>query len=135
MRMRRTHGGALKRNESALEPDQVTTNEAWVVVWCQQHFCMPWDPALTRKYNTTGHFRLLNQLRSELKAKPIQRVQSNDTSTDGSRPGPSRTIEVRPQGNRFRRSYQASVLPAESNRTAETSQTTFKERLSAIDMR
>jgi hypothetical protein len=34
---------------------------------------MAWDPALLRKYNTTGHFRLLNQLRGELKDQPIQR--------------------------------------------------------------
>ena len=34
---------------------------------------MAWDPALLRKYNTTGHFRLLNQVRSELKDKPLQR--------------------------------------------------------------
>lgn len=34
---------------------------------------MAWDPALLRKYNTTNHFRLLNQVRSELKEQPIQR--------------------------------------------------------------
>jgi hypothetical protein len=34
---------------------------------------MAWDPSLLRKYNTTGHFRLLNQLRGELKDQPIQR--------------------------------------------------------------
>lgn len=34
---------------------------------------MAWDPALLRKYNTTGHFRLLNQVRAELREQPIQR--------------------------------------------------------------
>ena len=34
---------------------------------------MAWDPALLRKYNTTSHFRLLNQIRSELREQPIQR--------------------------------------------------------------
>jgi len=95
---------------------------------------MPWDPALTRKYNTTGHFRLLNQLRSELKAQPIPRPESNGAGSSSTRPTPSRTVEVRPQGNRFRRSYQPSAV-TESNRPAEPAQTTFKERLSAIDMR
>lgn len=96
---------------------------------------MSWDPALTRKYNTTGHFRLLNQLRAELKAQPIPRPEKGEPGSTSSRPAPSRTVEVRPQGNRFRRSYQAAPPAAESNRNAEASQTTFKERLSAIDMR
>ena len=34
---------------------------------------MSWDPELLRKYSSTGHFRLLNQVRNELKAKPIIR--------------------------------------------------------------
>ena len=34
---------------------------------------MAWDPALLRKYNTTSHFRLLNQIRTELREQPIQR--------------------------------------------------------------
>ncbi len=50
---------------------------------------MAWDPSLLRKYNTTGHFRLLNQLRGELKDQPIQRPLST------SRPEPSRRNQVR----------------------------------------
>ena len=50
---------------------------------------MAWDPSLLRKYNTTGHFRLLNQLRGELKDQPIQRPLST------SRPEPSRRNPVR----------------------------------------
>lgn len=34
---------------------------------------MAWDPALLRKYTTTNHFKLLNQIRSELRDQPIQR--------------------------------------------------------------
>lgn len=50
-----------------------------------------------RKYNATGHFRLLNQLRSELKSQPIirQERQAEPTGRQGS---PIRTVEVRPQG-------------------------------------
>ena len=39
---------------------------------------MAWDPAVLRKYNTTGHFRLLNQVRTELKEQPIQRPLVTD---------------------------------------------------------
>ena len=34
---------------------------------------MSWDQALLRKFSSTGHFRLLNQVRTELKAQPLQR--------------------------------------------------------------
>ncbi|MBM5788256.1 MAG: hypothetical protein ACKOCA_06625 [Vulcanococcus sp.] len=44
---------------------------------------MSWDPSLLRKYNITSHFRLLNQVRSELREQPIQRPLS------GTRPEPS----------------------------------------------
>ena len=44
---------------------------------------MAWDPALLRKYNTTSHFRLLNQIRTELREQPIQRplVTSRSAAT------------------------------------------------------
>lgn len=47
---------------------------------------MAWDPALLRKYNTTSHFRLLNQIRTELREQPIQRplVTSRAASGGGS---------------------------------------------------
>ncbi len=44
---------------------------------------MAWDPSLLRKYNITSHFRLLNQVRSELRDQPIQRPLS------GTRPEPT----------------------------------------------
>ena len=48
---------------------------------------MAWDPALLRKYNTTGHFRLLNQLRGELKDQPIQRPLVTSRSAAGGSAG------------------------------------------------
>jgi len=54
---------------------------------------MAWDPALLRKYNTTGHFRLLNQVRAELKEQPIQRplVTTRSAASGGSRRGSGRS--------------------------------------------
>ena len=40
---------------------------------------MTWDPSVLRKYNTTGHFRLLSQLRSELKASPLVRPKAGES--------------------------------------------------------
>ena len=34
-----------------------------------------WDPSLLRKFSATGHFRLLNQLRGDLRKKPLERDQ------------------------------------------------------------
>lgn len=55
---------------------------------------MSWDPALLRKYNSTNHFKLLNQVRSDLKEQPIQRTipaprqESRSDSRSDSRPEP-----------------------------------------------
>jgi hypothetical protein len=40
---------------------------------------MAWDPAVLRRYNTMGHFRLLNQLRSELRDNPLIRPGEGET--------------------------------------------------------
>jgi len=40
---------------------------------------MAWEPSVLRKYNTTGHFRLLSQLRSELKGNPLVRPKEGQS--------------------------------------------------------
>jgi hypothetical protein len=65
---------------------------------------MAWDPALLRKYNATGHFRLLNQVRSELKEQPIQRplvtVRTASTYSASTRSASSRPALSRGDGGR-----------------------------------
>ncbi|NDC33822.1 MAG: hypothetical protein EBZ51_00180 [Synechococcaceae bacterium WB9_2_112] len=46
---------------------------------------MTWDPSVLRKYNTTGHFRLLNQVRTELKDNPLVRPQEGQTVAEVNR--------------------------------------------------
>ena len=73
---------------------------------------MAWDPSLLRKYNITSHFRLLNQVRSELKDQPLQRpvagtraeatarraARSSESSRRGRNGGaaPSRSVAAAP---------------------------------------
>ena len=90
-----------------------------------------------RKYNATGHFRLLNQLRSELKSQPIirQERQAEPTGRQGS---PTRTVEVRPQGfqgGRSRRPLQVSASDSYSRPLEANNSSSFRDRLNAIDMR
>jgi hypothetical protein len=60
---------------------------------------MAWEPSVLRKYNTTGHFRLLNQLRSELKANPLVRPQEGQSIGEVNRSKALiRAIEGRSQG-------------------------------------
>jgi hypothetical protein len=40
---------------------------------------MAWEPSVLRKYNTTGHFRLLSQLRSELRGNPLVRPKEGQS--------------------------------------------------------
>jgi hypothetical protein len=45
---------------------------------------MSWDPALLRKYSSTNHYKLLNQVRSDLKEQPIQRSKAQGSRRGGS---------------------------------------------------
>jgi hypothetical protein len=123
---------------------------------------MGWDPSVLRKYNITGHFRLLNQLRSELKGNPLVRPKLGETVGEANRSRSLiRAIEARSQAGvgRSRRAAQAaevtvmeatSLPPTDMARSfgafpqpsysefAESeagSVSTFRERLNAIDMR
>lgn len=55
-----------------------------------------WDPAVLRKYNSTSHFRLLNQLRSELRDNPLVRPGEGERIGDVNRSkGLIRAMEAR----------------------------------------
>lgn len=101
---------------------------------------MAWDPSVLRKYNSTGHFRLLNQIRSELKANPLERSSTGalaeTPSFRGNRPGRG------PGWNRgaSRRTSAYAPLPSElsgpqNSEASSASPASFRDRLNAIDMR
>jgi hypothetical protein len=46
---------------------------------------MAWEPVVLRKYNSTSHFRLLSQLRSELLEKPLVRPAEGERIGDVNR--------------------------------------------------
>ncbi|SBO42306.1 hypothetical protein [Cyanobium sp. NIES-981] len=114
---------------------------------------MGWDPSVLRRYNTTGHFRLLSQLRSELKANPLVRPKEGETIGEVNRSkGLIRAMESRGSG-RSRRTIAAAQAAAafpvvmseatlaESTRSLadeggeESTSATFRERLNAIELR
>lgn len=73
---------------------------------------MGWDPSVLRKYNTTGHFRLLSQLRGELKAQPLVRPKEGQTIGEVNRSkGLIRAMEARGPG-RSRRAEAAAQAAA-----------------------
>ena len=74
---------------------------------------MAWDPAVLRKYNTTGHFRLLNQVRSELKGNPLIRPKDGETVGAANRSRSlTRALENRASGGygRSRRAQNAQEV-------------------------
>lgn len=105
---------------------------------------MAWDPSILRKYNITGHFRLINQLRSELRGNPLIRPKEGETIGDVNRSRSLiRALEVRPRSGggqgRFRRPLQsagtAPVVTPPADDTEAGGSSTFRERLNAIEMR
>ena len=121
---------------------------------------MAWDPTVLRKYNTTGHFRLLNQVRSELKDNPLVRPKQGQSVGEANRSKSLiRALEGRSYGSRSRRSVSAQLpadqpvdlvqqpMAADPRRIELTApemeaddldgsgSASFRERLNAIEMR
>ena len=90
-----------------------------------------WDQALLRKFSCTGHFRLLNQLRAELKVQPL--IRDSNTRMLTLQAVPIRSGSQR--GNR--RLYTPEVSQSDKTQVAESkeNQSSFRQRLNAIEMR
>ena len=92
-----------------------------------------WDPALLRKFSSTGHFRLLNQLKGDLRKKPLDRDQRTGQlkSLGGNRgatrrSSPSRIVEpVQALG------VVDKPVPIQQDEQPKS----FRDRLNAIEMR
>jgi hypothetical protein len=120
--------------------------------------CMAWDPTVLRKYNTTGHFRLLNQVRSELRDNPLVRPKQGQSVGEANRSKSLiRALEGRSIGSRARRSVSAPLqaeqmagIPqqptvvdtrrvdltvSELDDLDPSAAASFRERLNAIEMR
>jgi hypothetical protein len=123
---------------------------------------MGWDPVVLRRYNSTGHFRLLNQVRSEIRERPLIRPGEGETvgAVNRSR-SLIRAIEARAQAgiSRSRRAAQAvevRVVEPEERSSADAfpglpgspaslssdwpevdmrGSAGFRDRLNAIDLR
>lgn len=46
---------------------------------------MGWDPTVLRRFNTTSHFRLLGQLRDEVRSNPLVRPAEGERIGDVNR--------------------------------------------------
>ena len=95
-----------------------------------------WDPALLRKFSSTGHFRLLNQLKGDLRKKPLDRDQRTGQlkSLGGNRgasrrSSPSRTAEQAPLP------ATTPVVETVTSLIRDDQPRSFRDRLNAIDMR
>jgi hypothetical protein len=74
---------------------------------------MAWDPALLRKYTTTNHFKLLNQIRSELRDQPIQRPLITNRAAAAAASGRRAGRPAEPQASQsFSRRRGAAAAPA-----------------------
>ena len=95
-----------------------------------------WDPALLRKFSSTGHFRLLNQLKGDLRKKPMDRDQRTGQlkSLGGNRgtsrrSTPTRSIEPAPAP------APTPVVETALPLIKDDQPKSFRDRLNAIDMR
>lgn len=94
---------------------------------------MAWDPAVLRKHNITGHFRLLNQLRTELRDHPLVRPKQGESVGVANRSKAlTRILEGRSAtAGRGSRRPPLPPTPAE----VEPADEGFRTRLNAVDLR
>ena len=93
-----------------------------------------WDPALLRKFSSTGHFRLLNQLKGDLRKKPLERDQRTGQlrSLGGNRGTTRRSMPTR---NVEQAPAPTVLVETVAQPTKEEQPKSFRDRLNAIDMR
>jgi hypothetical protein len=106
---------------------------------------MAWDPSVLRKYSTTSHFRLLNQVRSELKNSPLSRNQDGELSVNMGRRGSMYRVPVEARnaggtgsygrGHRSGISDPSLPMSLEGQEGMNGDSTSFRDRLRAVDMR
>ena len=90
-----------------------------------------WDQALLRKFSNTGHLRLLNQLRTELKLQPL--IRDPNTRKLTLQAMPLRSVSYRAN----RRPYTPEASHSDKSQAVEAkeNQSSFRQRLNAIEMR
>ena len=91
-----------------------------------------WDPVLLRKFSSTGHFRLLNQLKGDLRKNPLDRDRrTGHLKSLGGNRGATRRSSL----SRISESAQAPVVETMTPLNKDDQPKSFRDRLSAIDMR
>jgi|TARA_B100000073_G_scaffold92027_1_gene72880 hypothetical protein len=96
------------------------------------HSSMSWDPALLRKFSSTGHFRLLNQVRSELSSQPLERDPKTRALMLKARPHRGQPVRQQRRPNAIPEGHDTFADEAGSTQASPKS---FRERLNAIEMR
>ncbi len=94
---------------------------------------MSWDPSLLRKFSNTGHFRLLNQVKSELSSQPL--IRDPKTSELSLQVMP---FKAQSHKNNRRNTEVDSLSPQNtslSTPSIDEVSISFRERLDAIDPR
>ena len=95
-----------------------------------------WDPALLRKFSSTGHFRLLNQLKGDLRKKPLDRDQrTGQLKTLGGNRGATRRSTATRSIEQAPAPAPTPVVEMAGPLTKDDQPKSFRDRLNAIDMR
>ncbi len=90
-----------------------------------------WHGALLRKFSSTGHFRLLNQVRSELRSQPLIRDPITRELNLQAKPIRGTTVRTTKRPNALESTDKNEHSAINNNDLASS----FKDRLNAIDMR
>ena len=95
---------------------------------------MKWDFHLLRRFSSTSHFRLISQLRNELRNYPLNRNTKNNSLNLEAKPTNPYSIR---DNRRFMNSQVNNKLDENIKYApyVDPNQKSFKDRLDTIDMR
>ena len=93
---------------------------------------MSWDQAILRKFSSTSHFRLIQQLRSELKIQPLIRDHHTKSLNVESRQLKQSESKNNKRPNALDMQETTQTF---NNHSINDSPKSFKDRLDAIQMR
>ncbi len=95
---------------------------------------MIWDNQIQRRFSSTSHFRLLNQVRGELRSQPLNRDPQTHTLSIEAKPSPSYNLRDSKRHSYTQISMNSDISEKYESEI-ESNKRSFRDRLNSIDMK
>ena len=94
-----------------------------------------WDHLLLRKYNSTSHYRLLKQLRAELIAHPLKRLEKQEAKIQSNRQNQTKDVELKIEKREPEVCFNNHHSSGDLDLSSSENKKSFKQRLNDVQMK